>query len=59
MRPPEPGARAGVPAVPGVLGADGILATARSIERAQEPSGAVRWPDGHVDVWDHVECAMR
>jgi len=58
MRPPEPGARAGVPAVPGVLGADGILATARSIERAQEPSGAVRWPDGHVDVWDHVECAM-
>ena len=58
MRPSEPHARAAVPAVPGVLGAADVLATARSIERAQEPCGAVRWPDGHVDVWDHVECAM-
>jgi len=58
MRPPEPYARAAVPAVPGVLGAAEVLATARSIEHAQEPSGAVRWPDGHVDVWDHIECAM-
>src|ERR1019366_5357091 len=29
-----------------------------SIARMQEPSGAIPWPDGHVDVWDHVECAM-
>src|SRR5262249_53335897 len=22
------------------------------------PSGAIGWPDGHVDAWNHVECAM-
>src|ERR1700753_2799101 len=36
----------------------GILQTARSIAAAQRPDGAVPWPDGHVDPWDHVECAM-
>jgi len=35
-----------------------ILQTARSIAAAQLPSGAICWPDGHVDPWDHVECAM-
>jgi hypothetical protein len=35
-----------------------VLATGESIARAQEPSGAIAWPDGHVDAWDHVECAM-
>ena len=35
-----------------------VCATGASIMRAQEPSGAIAWPDGHVDVWDHVECAM-
>jgi hypothetical protein len=35
-----------------------VLATGESIARVQEPSGAIAWPDGHVDVWDHVECAM-
>jgi hypothetical protein len=35
-----------------------VLRTARSIATAQLPSGAVAWPDGHVDPWDHVECAM-
>src|ERR1700744_579142 len=34
------------------------VATGRAIARAQEPSGAITWPDGHVDAWDHVECAM-
>ena len=34
------------------------LQTAESIAGVQEPSGAIPWPDGHVDVWDHVECAM-
>ncbi len=58
MRPPEPHARAGIPAVAGILSAADVLATARSIADAQERSGAVRWPDGHVDVWDHIECAM-
>jgi len=36
----------------------GILQTARSIAAAQLPCGAIPWPDGHVDPWDHVECAM-
>ena len=35
-----------------------VLATGASIARAQQPSGAITWPDGHVDAWDHVECAM-
>jgi hypothetical protein len=58
MRRREPHTPDAVPAVPGVLAADDVLATARSIEAAQEESGAIRWPDGHVDVWDHIECAM-
>ena len=53
MSRPEP------PVVAGVLSADDILATARSIESVQEPSGAIPWfAGGHVDPWDHVECAM-
>ena len=47
-----------VPAVPGVLGAADILATGESIVAVQEPSGAIGWPDGHIDAWNHVECAM-
>ena len=35
-----------------------VLATGESIARMQERSGAIAWPDGHVDAWDHVECAM-
>ena len=35
-----------------------VRATGESITRAQEPSGAIPWPDGHVDAWDHIECAM-
>lgn len=35
------------------------MATATSIARAQEPSGAIPWsPMGHTDPWDHIECAM-
>jgi len=41
-----------------ILGEDEVLATGESIARVQEPSGAIPWPDGHVDAWDHVECAM-
>ena len=49
----------GIPAVPGVLEADQVRATAAAIARAQEPDGAVPWfPGGQVDPWDHVECAM-
>jgi hypothetical protein len=35
-----------------------MLATARSIAATQRPDGAIPWPDGHVDPWDHLECAM-
>ncbi len=59
MTPAVPGVPAPrVPAVPGVLSAASVQATAQSIAAVQEPSGAIGWPDGHVDVWDHIECAM-
>lgn len=35
-----------------------LLQTAESIAAAQIPSGAIPWPDGHTDPWDHVESAM-
>jgi len=35
-----------------------VLQTASRIVAAQRPDGAIPWPDGHVDPWDHVECAM-
>src|ERR1700744_6613032 len=52
MRRAEP-----VPPAPPRPGA-AMLQTARSIAAARSPSGAIAWPDGHVDPWDHVECAM-
>jgi hypothetical protein len=48
---------AGVAGGPGLSKAQ-VRATGKSIARVQEPSGAIPWPDGHVDAWDHVECAM-
>jgi hypothetical protein len=62
----EPGAAAGparppggwLPEVAGILTADQVLATGRSIAAAQQASGAIGWPDGHVDAWNHVECLM-
>ena len=51
--------RPDVPGLPGLLTPDAVLATARTIEAAQEASGAIPWfPGGHTDPWDHVECAM-
>jgi len=48
-----------VPAVAGVLSADDVAATARSIAVMQEDSGAVPWtPGAKTDVWNHVEGAM-
>src|SRR6266480_4468578 len=45
--------------IPGeALDREEVLATAESIARVQDRSGAIAWPDGHVDAWDHVECAM-
>jgi hypothetical protein len=49
---------AGVPSVPGLLSEQEILATGETIAAGQEESGAIGWPDGHVDAWNHVECAM-
>ena len=48
-----------VPSLPGLLSANDVRETAAAIVCAQEPSGAIAWfPGGHVDPWDHVECAM-
>jgi hypothetical protein len=47
-----------VPEVAGILTADQLLATGHSIAAAQQQDGAIGWPDGHVDAWNHVECAM-
>jgi hypothetical protein len=47
-----------LPSVPGVLTAEQILATGRSIAASQQRDGAIGWPDGHADPWNHVECAM-
>ena len=47
-----------LPSVPGVLTAEQILATGQSIAAGQQQDGAIGWPDGHVDPWNHVECAM-
>jgi len=48
-----------VPYVTGVVSAEQVRATARSIARVQQPSGAIPWvPGQHADVWNHVEAAM-
>jgi hypothetical protein len=48
-----------VPALTGLLTPGDVRATAATIVRAQERSGAIPWfTGGHVDPWDHVECAM-
>jgi len=48
-----------VPSIDGLLDAEQIRATARSIAAQQESSGAIPWVAGqHVDVWNHVEAAM-
>ena len=47
-----------LPSVPGILTAGQALATGRSIAASQQQDGGIGWPDGHVDPWNHVECAM-
>lgn len=48
-----------LPEVPGVMSAAEVAATAESIARMQEPSGAIPWtPGDKTDVWNHVEAAM-
>ena len=47
-----------IPAVPGILTEAEIRATGEIIAAGQQESGAIGWPDGLVDAWNHVECAM-
>src|SRR6266699_2662204 len=51
-------AAAWAPEVAGILTADQVISTGRAIAAVQQPDGAIGWPDGHVDAWNHVECAM-
>jgi hypothetical protein len=57
--PEPPVLRPDLPAVAGVLTAEDVLATARTIASVQEAGGGIPWfAGGHVDPWDHIECAM-
>ncbi len=47
-----------IPEVAGVLTADQIVDTGYAIAAVQQRDGSIGWPDGHVDAWNHVECAM-
>jgi MMP endo-(1,4)-3-O-methyl-alpha-D-mannosidase len=51
-------AAAWVPEVAGILTADQVISTGHAIAAVQQRGGAIGWPDGHVDAWNHVECAM-
>ena len=48
-----------LPELPGVLTGRDLAATGASIAEVQQADGAIPWvPGGHIDPWDHVECAM-
>ena len=55
---PGPGIASAVPFLPGILTADQLIATGHAIAADQQADGSIGWPDGHVDAWNHVECAM-
>ncbi|GII31794.1 prenyltransferase [Planotetraspora mira] len=46
------------PSVPGVITAEQVVQTARSIAAVQDATGGIPWPEGHVDAWNHIECLM-
>jgi hypothetical protein len=46
------------PAIGGILTAEQIVATGASIAAVQQRDGGIGWPDGHIDAWNHTECAM-
>ena len=59
MTVPSRSGTARIPSLPGLLTSSEVRSTAATIARAQEKSGAIPWfRGGHVDTWDHVECAM-
>jgi hypothetical protein len=46
-------------ALPGVLDAEQVQATADTIAAVQRPDGSIPWFDGgHLDPWDHLQAAM-
>jgi len=48
-----------LPHLPGIITADEVRATGRSIAALQLPNGMIPWyPGGHCDPWNHVETAM-
>ncbi len=47
-----------IPEVAGILTAEQIISTGHAIAGVQAKDGSIGWPDGHVDAWNHVECAM-
>jgi len=48
-----------IPSIPGVINADQVVETARSIIDLQQPDGMILWFEGgHSDPWNHVEAAM-
>ena len=47
-----------VPEISGVLTAEQLVTTGAAIAATQQADGSIGWPDGHVDAWNHVECAM-
>ncbi|MDG2427775.1 MAG: hypothetical protein P8M16_05045 [Acidimicrobiales bacterium] len=48
-----------LPEVPGILGAEQLVATAGTIAEWQLPDGMIPWiPGGHADPWNHIEAAM-
>ena len=48
-----------LPHLPGIITADEVRSTARSIAQLQLPNGMIPWfPGGHCDPWNHVETAM-
>jgi len=47
-----------IPEVAGILTADQVISTGYAIADVQHKDGSIGWPDGHVDAWNHVECAM-
>jgi hypothetical protein len=48
-----------LPYVDGLLSAEQVAATARSIAGMQEECGSIPWTVGeHTDIWNHVEAAM-
>jgi len=42
----------------GIVTAGEVIATGEYIASLQDDSGAISWPDGHADPWNHVECVM-